>query len=147
VVPTRDPDGPSHAYASRDSRAELSRDETRQAEPSNGRATDDALDTYYSLTNRYPSGRTREWLVEIANEFGHREAGMALASEFTTSSDLRTILSRTEARLRSAAHHAELERAKPKPRPHETSEAIARRERDRLALVQEWTKQVKDVPA
>jgi hypothetical protein len=123
--------------------AEPSLAETSQAEP----AREDALDTYYALTLRYPAGRVKEWLSEIAAEFGHREAGQALAKEYIASNDVRTLLSRTEARLRSEAHHAELERAKPKPRPKVTPEEQARQERERVALIREWTSQVKDVPA
>ena len=118
---------------------ETSIDEQSKAEPVNGSAPDDALDTYYRLTLRYPSGRTKAWITELANEFGHRETGMAIASEYKASDDLRTILSRVDGRLRSEAHHAELERAKPKARTKLTDEDLAERDRQRLAIVQEWS--------
>lgn len=108
--------------------------------------TEDALDDYYRLTARYPSGRTKDWLEEIANEHGHRETGQALAAEHLASKEIKTLLSRTEARLRSMAHHAEVERRKPKPRPDVTPADRAAAEAQRLAIVTELSK-VKEIPA
>ena len=111
-----------------------------------GRPEADALDDYYTLTGRYPTGRTADWLTELANEFGHDMTGRALAAEWAVSSEAKTILSRTADRLRAEAHQAERERAKPRPRKRETPEERERVDAERRALVAEWTAQVKDVP-
>ena len=119
--------------------------ETSRAEPVRAREAD-ALDDYYTLTGRYPAGRTAEWLTELANEFGHDMTGRALAAEWAVSREAKTILSRTADRLRAEAHQADRERAKPRPRKRETPEERERVDAERRALVAEWTSQVKDVP-
>lgn len=106
----------------------------------------DALDDYYRLTLRYPTGRTKEWLTELANEFGHPETGRALAGEWRASNDPKSILSRCEARLRSEAHHAERERAKPKPRLIVTPEEAVRLEEARLAIIADLTTVTEELP-
>jgi hypothetical protein len=115
-------------------RPEQSIAEQSRAQPSNGDAPADALDDYYQLTLRYPTGRTKDWLEELAAEFGHPETGRALSAEYVKSKDAKTILSRTEARLRSDAHHAEMERAKPKPRPIRSAEEQAAYEERKRAI-------------
>ena len=120
--------------------------ETSRAEPARAREAD-ALDDYYTLTTRYPIGRTAAWLTELANEFGHPMTGQALAAEWALAADPRTVLSRTADRLRAEAHHAERERAKPRPRKRETPEEAERVDAERRALIAEWTAQVKEVPA
>jgi hypothetical protein len=136
---SRDQDGTQTGGERVSSLAKPRRDEPSQA---NGEAAD-ALDDYYRLTLRYPSGRTKDWLDELANEFGHRETGQALGAEYGASKEVKTILSRTEARLRSEAHHAERERLKPKPRkPEETPAEKAEYEAQKRALIIEMMRPV-----
>lgn len=110
-------------------------------EPSVRPASDDAdaFSDYYSLTTRYPKGRTEEWLRELVGEFGDHDVGRSLATEWRADSDLKTFLSRTEARLRSDAHAAERARSKPKPRMIRSAEEIAEAERQRKAILEEWS--------
>jgi len=120
---------------------------TSSVEGGMGGETADILDDWYRLTNRYPTGRTAEWLTELANEFGHDLVGRALADEYALDASLRTVISRTDGRLRHDARQAELERARPKPRKRESEEERASVEAERRALLTEWASQVKDVPA
>jgi hypothetical protein len=71
---------------------------------------DDALDVYYRLTGSFPSGTVKDWLSRLANEFGHRETGNAVAAEYVTG-PRNTILSRVQNRLRSDVDKAERTRA------------------------------------
>lgn len=114
------------------------RDEPSKAEPS--RADDapaDAFSDYYALTVRYPRGRTDEWLRELVGEFGDRDVGSALAAEWKRSSDLKTFLSRTDARLRTDARRAEQERTKPKPKATVSPEEAARLKAESEEIIQD----------
>ena len=145
-APTRTPtrnDGRSPSRDARDASASPLLSYPDQSSPILARETVDVLDDYWRLTGTYPIGTKAEWLTRLGNEFGHGPAGQALAGEYATDGDRRTLLSRTEGRLRHDAHEAELERAKPRPRKRETEEERARIETERKALLEEWAAQVK----
>ncbi len=130
--------------------AKPSQDETRKAEPSPEPATpdkldgagetEDALDVYWRLGGSYPSGKAKEWIEQLAAEFGDTATGNAIAAE-TVSGPRGTILQRAQNRLRSEAHKAEkdraakaIERVAPK---HETREEREAREVRRRAVLEE----------
>lgn len=87
--------------------AEPSLDETRRAEPSNGRA--DAMDTYWTLMGSYPNGRTKTWIEELVNEFDDHRVSAAIAAE--AKGDRQGLLGRVRDRLRSEADKAAKARA------------------------------------
>jgi|GEM_PF-4506328 len=60
---------------------------------------DDPLDVYWRVTGTYPSGAAKDWLTKLANEFGGRETGNAVAAEFVTG-ERGTVLKRAQNRLR-----------------------------------------------
>lgn len=65
---------------------------------------DDHLEAYYQLTASWPTGKVLPWLNELASTYGSSETADALAAEWATSSDRKTLLSRTQARLAKASH-------------------------------------------
>ena len=64
----------------------------------------DALDTYWSLTGKYPNGRSKEWLEALVNEFDHHRVSAALGAE--ASGDRQGLIGRAQNRLRADADHA-----------------------------------------
>lgn len=93
-------------------RDETRRDEHRQDESSIAREADepdDALATYWSLMGTYPNGRTKDWVTELANEFGDRRVSAVMGTE--AGGDRKGFLGRVRDRLRSDADKAEKARA------------------------------------
>lgn len=120
-------------------RDETSKDETSRDEQRQNGEDADAFSDYYALTIRYPKGRTEEWLRELVAEFGDRDVGRALGAEWGVARDIQTFLGRTEARLRADAHAAERSRSKPKARVVRSADEIAEAERQRKAILEEWS--------
>lgn len=87
----------------------------------------DALVAYHSLTGRFPNGRVREWLDTLVSEFTDADVEKALAEEMIADRSVQTLLSRTENRLRLAAHDAEKRR----------QSQVAKHEADRLRQIEE----------
>lgn len=88
----------------------LSLDETSQADESQAEPTGagpDILDCYYRLTTRFPTSTTADWLEKIANEFGQDATARMLATVFQADKAPKTLISRLENELRSAAHAAD----------------------------------------
>jgi len=79
---------------------------TEEESPREETNDDDPLDVYWRLTGSFPSGAAKDWLTKLANEFGGRETGNALALEYTTG-ERGTILKRTQNRLRFEKDKAE----------------------------------------
>lgn len=77
--------------------------------------TADPLDVYYRLTLRIPVDRALRWLNELGDRFGEERLCDALTAEHAQSDELRTLLSRTHARLerdwRARKHQAEVRKA------------------------------------
>lgn len=69
-------------------------------------ASDDIVDDYYRLTNRFPSPAVTEWLERLAAEFTYDAASRKLAAEFTADPSAKTLLGRVENELKSAKHNA-----------------------------------------
>ncbi len=97
----------------------LTNGEATKAVPS---GDEDPSDVYWQLTGNFPSGRAKEWIGELAAEFGAMEAGNAIAAEFV-SGRRDTLLKRAQNRLRSEAD----KKAKA------AVAAEAQREKDRIA--------------
>jgi len=64
----------------------------------------DCLDTYYRLTLRFPRGKVKGWLEELAASYGHDKVSKALAVAMTEDQDVSTLLSRTQNVLAAAEH-------------------------------------------
>jgi hypothetical protein len=86
----------------------------RQSPPptDDGEATEeaDAIDAYYRLTVSFPAGKVLTWLEDLIRDFGNDAVSEALAIEVGISDDRRTLLSRTQDRLRAGDHQAAKER-------------------------------------
>lgn len=70
----------------------------------------DAIDAYYRLTVSFPAGKVLTWLEDLIRDFGDAAVSDALAIEVGVSDDRRTLLSRTQDRLRAADHEAAKQR-------------------------------------
>ena len=66
----------------------------------------DAIDAFYRLTVSFPAGKVLTWLEDLIRDFGDAAVSDALAVEVGISDDRRTLLSRTQDRLRAADHEA-----------------------------------------
>lgn len=84
----------------------------------------DAIDAYYRLTVSFPAGKVLAWLNDLIRDFGDAAVSEALAAEVAISDDRRTLLSRTQDRLRAGDHQAAKERE-----ARERAAAAAERER------------------
>lgn len=84
----------------------------------------DAIDAYYRLTVSFPAGKVLAWLEDLIRDFGDAAVSDALAIEVGISDDRRTLLSRTQDRLRAGDHQAAKERE-----ARERAAAAAERER------------------
>src|SRR3990170_1981170 len=62
----------------------------------------DALDAYYRLTTRYPKGAALSWLRQLVDRHGDERGSTALSFAWIDSTELSTLLSRTEALMASA---------------------------------------------
>jgi len=62
----------------------------------------DALDAYYRLTTRYPKGAALSWLRQLVDRHGDERVSTALSFAWIDSTELSTLLSRTEALMASA---------------------------------------------
>lgn len=70
----------------------------------------DAIDAYYRLTVSFPAGKVMAWLEELIAGFGDAAVERALGAEAAISTDRRTLLSRTQDRLRAEEHEASKQR-------------------------------------
>ena len=70
----------------------------------------DAIDAYYRLTVSFPAGKVLTWLEDLIRDFGDAAVSEALGIEVGISDDRRTLLSRTQDRLRAGDHQAAKER-------------------------------------
>ena len=70
----------------------------------------DAIDAYYRLTISFPAGKVLTWLEDLVRDFGDAAVSEALGVEVGISDDRRTLLSRTQDRLRAGDHQAAKER-------------------------------------
>lgn len=70
----------------------------------------DAIEAYYRLTVSFPAGRVLTWLGDLVRDFGDAAVSEALAVEVGISDDRRTLLSRTQDRLRAGDHEAAKQR-------------------------------------
>lgn len=70
----------------------------------------DAIDAYYRLTVSFPAGKVLAWLEDLIRDFGDAAVSDALAIEVGINDDRRTLLSRTQDRLRAGDHQAAKER-------------------------------------
>lgn len=70
----------------------------------------DAIDAYYRLTVSFPAGKVLTWLEDLIRSFGDAAVSDALAIEVGISDDRRTLLSRTQDRLRAGDHEAAKQR-------------------------------------
>ena len=84
----------------------------------------DAIDAYYRLTVSFPAGKVLIWLNDLIRDHGDAAVSDALAIEAGISDDRRTLLSRTQDRLRAGDHQAAKERE-----ARERAAAAAERER------------------
>jgi hypothetical protein len=128
---------------------QLRRDEPRRDETSLDAGLDgwDVFETYYSLTNRFPSkgSRLRDWLYTIGERFGQQRASQMIAAKFRESSDLSTLLGRVDSALAAEAHAADkaeraaetkrnaAKRAPLDPFQRELYEALLKREQEGAA--------------
>jgi len=67
---------------------------------------EDAVETYYRLTISFPAGKVLTWLNDLTRDFGDAAVSAALVAEHAADGSTRTILSRTQARLRLEEHTA-----------------------------------------
>lgn len=70
----------------------------------------DALNAYYSLTGRFPTGRVKDWLEELAKSYSDAAVERELAAQMIADRSLNTLLSRTENALAREAHESEKRR-------------------------------------
>lgn len=70
----------------------------------------DALVGYHTLTGRFPTGRVKSWLDELAHEHGDVAVTRALALEMQADTAVHTLLSRTQNRLAVESHADEKDR-------------------------------------
>ncbi len=84
----------------------------------------DALDTYFRLTTRVPTGRAGEWLRRLIDQYGEAEVSDGLGFCWQEDRDLANLLSRTQFLLEKQA--LELQRQR---KERETREAEAERQR------------------
>lgn len=91
---------------------------------SDGHQEDDAVEAFYRLTVSFPTSKTLAWLNDLTRDFGDAATAAALAAEVAISDDRRTLLSRTQDRLRAGEHQAAKERE-----ARERAAAAAERER------------------
>lgn len=97
---------------------------------SDGHQEDDAVDAFYRLTLAFPAGKTLAWLNDLTRDFGDAATAAALTAEVAISDDRRTLLSRTQDRLRAGEHQAAKER-------EARERAAAAAERDRIETMPE----------
>ena len=100
---------------------ETSRDETSRSEWDAGA---DALDTYFRLTTRVPTGRAGEWIRRLIDQYGEEEVSDALGFCWQEDPDLANLLSRTQFLLEKQA--LELQRQR---KEREAREAEVERQR------------------
>jgi len=107
---------------------------TPSTPPTPGTASDgpkaDAIDAYYRLTASFPSGKVLPWLNDLVRDFGDAAVEQALAIEVGVDSERRTLLSRTQDRLRAGDHQAAKDR-------EAAERAAAAAERDRIETMPE----------
>lgn len=90
----------------------------------------DAIDAYYRLTVSFPAGKVMAWLEDLVRDFGDAAVSDALGQEVIISDDRRTLLSRTQDRLRAGEHEAAKQR-------EERVRAAAAAERERAESMPE----------
>lgn len=66
----------------------------------------DAMEAWFRLTGTWPSSKVQPWIEDMAKAHGDAAVEKALAEELIASTDRRTLLSRTDARLKLSAHEA-----------------------------------------
>lgn len=102
----------------------------KQSPPTIDASQADAIDAYYRLTVSFPAGKVLAWLEDLIRDFGDAAVSDALAIEVGISDDRRTLLSRTQDRLRAGDHQAAKER-------EARERAAAAAERERMAAMPE----------
>lgn len=94
-------------FSSRAMSVSLSVVDSQPTEGGPGETDDDPVSAYYSLTNRFPKDNVLAWLKDLGSRHGNARASAMLATCYTESRDLGTLLGRTQARLRAEDHTAE----------------------------------------
>lgn len=103
--PGPEPEGNRNGYQGL-SRAEPSKDETRQAEPST--ATPDPASVLWNLTGKYPKEGGLRWVDELTSSYGPEAVIRALATCHRQDPHANTILGRTQDLLRAEARALDL---------------------------------------
>ena len=101
---SRDPNG-SRTGPKRDPLADQAKPSTSKAETSLAEQSreSDPADSYWSLTGKYPTDKTLNWIDEMATRFGTEAVTRAMAQAFTADRTIATLLGRTQDILRSEA--------------------------------------------
>lgn len=101
-VPERGPNGHHPGPKRGPSRAEPSKDETRQAD------AHDPADAYWTLTGRYPTDRTLTWIDELAGQYGSDAVSQTLGATHQDDPTISTLLGRVTDALKRHARKLDL---------------------------------------